>query len=235
MTKKSVSFRPQFDVEELNEIVEPGQKSKFYNYAILKEIDYRKSNSSHKYHELQRETRDKEKQLQLTIKELTETKELIEEYEKRVKRLERKRKKQQKELDKMTLQLKKLKTTTKQVKRGKKETQKLIEQNRDIIEQYSKELVTQGFNPNFEEWIPKFMTDNFKTMEEYKPVKETFGTFENFINTYFYNYLEEEVLNNKHYMFTHINKGDNASREDFVSDEEKEEIKQILEDKSLLL
>ena len=234
MTKKSVSFRPQFDVEELNEIVEPGQKSKFYNYAILKEIDYRKSNSSHKYHELQRETRDKEKQLQLTIKELTETKELIEEYEKRVKRLERKRKKQQKELDKMTLQLKKLKTTTKQVKRGKKETQKLIEQNRDIIEQYSKELVIQGFNPNFEEWIPQFMKKCFYK-KEYKPVKETFGTFENFINTYFYNYLEKEVLNNDYYIFTHINEIDEPSREDFVSDEEKEEIKQILEDKSLLL
>lgn len=197
MTKKTETFRPIFDVEEVIDIVGYGKKSIFYNEAILKEIDYRKNISTKKYYDLKSEVKDKKREITNRQEEIEAIENILDKYEKELKRLKRKQNKAQNKLIEMEKDLEKLKTVKKAVNKDKKLYKQLLEENKGIIEEFVKVVIEFYFKDN--NTLPKKII--FKKFNDKEELIETFGTFKNFINSYFYEYLENEVLTNEYYEY----------------------------------
>lgn len=199
MAKKE-TFRPQFDIEEVKQLAGERGKSKFYNEAIQKEIEYRKENTSYKYLELKQEVRDKQRIINLRIKDITEIEDRIEEYEKELRRLKRKQKRDLKKLSEMNTELEKLKTTRKRAKRTKKDYKKLIEENKDTIYYFVNEIISQLYDINkIYRGLPRFIKKWYHDDERFNNLSEIFGTFEEFMTKYFYPYVETEIIPQEDY------------------------------------
>lgn len=226
--KKLETFRPQFDVDEVYSLVGYGKKSNFYNEAILKEIEYYKSTSKKKYIDLKRDVRSKTKAIELRNKEIEDIEDLIEDYNKRLKKLKREQEREQNKLIKMNKDLERLRTTRKTINKDNKEYKKLLEENKESIIDFANEVLHKFFLHDIL-GIPLFIKDRFfYELEEYKGVRETFGTFENFINKYFYDYVKKEVLNDNFYTYK------SNKLEFWITSEQMEELKKVVENKSIL-
>jgi len=192
--KKNISFRLDLDLSELNRYAPQGYRSKFINEAIKKEI-HRKKNTYESYI-LANELKDKENKHKLTITEIESTTKLIDGYTNHLKQLRRKEKKELEEIKKMKKELEQLKTTEKQAKTTEKERKQVITENEDLFKSFAKRILKMMFYNNKIPDINKMLASNYNA-----PIKKAYGTANNFIDKYFYNYIENHVLTDKRYQY----------------------------------
>lgn len=230
MTQRNTeSFRPQFNVDDVIKLVGHGNKSNFYNQAVIKEISYRKKNSNATYRELKEKVREKTRNIETRNKEIENIENTIEQYDKRLKRLRKKQEKDQKELIDMNRELERIRITKKTSNAENREYKQLLEENKESIEQITRLTINLIFKEELKA-IPITVVNVFNNSIE---LKNTFGTFENFINRYFYSYIEKEVMQDSNFEFErYINREQHYT--DVIREEDKEKLKKVVKNRTLL-